>query len=170
MKLCEKCKKRPAVVFLSANDGSNTNTTGYCLKCAKELNIKPVTDMLNQFGIDDEQLDAMSDQFSDFMSGMGDGAFPFMNDFNEDDEDAEDYDDEDIDEDDEDDEDGFKFGGAPSLPTDFLPVSGSENNDGDDEIAENSSGGFPGLGNIFGVKNKPEKSDKKKNKKRNASF
>ena len=47
--LCCKCKKRPAVVFVSSN--ASAEPQGYCLSCARELGIKPVTDMMEKMGI-----------------------------------------------------------------------------------------------------------------------
>ena len=51
MTLCSKCQKRPAVVFVTRMEGDKTVNEGYCLTCAKEMNIKPVTDMLEKFGV-----------------------------------------------------------------------------------------------------------------------
>ena len=65
--LCSRCKKRPAVVFIATNTNSS-NTQGLCLTCAKELGIKPVTDLMDKMGIDDEQLEAMQEQFGDLMN------------------------------------------------------------------------------------------------------
>ena len=65
--LCSRCKKRPAVVFIATNT-DNSNTQGLCLTCAKELGIKPVTDLMDKMGIDDEQLEAMQEQFGGLMS------------------------------------------------------------------------------------------------------
>ncbi len=95
MKLCSKCKKRPAVVFMSDMSNPNAEPNGLCLVCAKELGIKPIDDMLKKMNISDEDIEQMSDQFMDIMS-MGDDiddaalndetfdlgtapAFPFMN-------------------------------------------------------------------------------------------
>ena len=65
--LCSRCQKRPAVVFVSTgSDGSDTK--GYCLSCAKELNIKQVTDIMNQMGISEEDFDAMQEQMDELMS------------------------------------------------------------------------------------------------------
>ncbi len=75
MKLCSKCKKRPAVVFMSDMSNPNAEPNGLCLVCAKELGIKPVDDMLKRMNISDEDIEQMSDQFMDIMSmdGMDDG-------------------------------------------------------------------------------------------------
>ncbi len=73
MKLCSKCKKRPAVVFLSDAANPNAEPNGLCLVCAKELGIKPIDDMLKIMNISDEDIEQMSDQFMDLMSLDGDG-------------------------------------------------------------------------------------------------
>ncbi len=68
MKLCSKCKKRPAVVFMSDMSNPNAEPNGLCLVCAKELGIKPVDDMLKRMNISDEDIEQMSEQFMDLMS------------------------------------------------------------------------------------------------------
>ena len=45
--LCSRCKKNVAVVFISKLDGEKTVNEGLCLKCAKELGIKPINDMMS---------------------------------------------------------------------------------------------------------------------------
>ncbi len=72
MKLCSKCKKRPAMVFLSDASNPNSEPNGLCLVCAKELGIKPVDDMLKRMNISDEDIEQMSEQFMDIMSGEED--------------------------------------------------------------------------------------------------
>lgn len=68
MKLCNKCKKRPAVVFMSNPLNPNSEPEGLCLTCAKELGIKPVEDMLKSMNISDEDIEMMSNQFLDSVS------------------------------------------------------------------------------------------------------
>ncbi len=68
MKLCSKCKKRPAVVFMSNPLNPNAEPEGLCLMCAKELGIKPVDDMLKSMNISDEDIEMMSNQFLDAVS------------------------------------------------------------------------------------------------------
>ena len=68
MKLCSKCKKRPAVVFMSDMSNPNAEPQGLCLVCAKEMGIKPVDDMLKKMNISDEDIEQMSEQFMDLMS------------------------------------------------------------------------------------------------------
>ena len=79
--LCERCKKRPAMIYIQSNEAGQTKSKGYCLTCAKELGIKPVDDMMKQMGIDDEALKAMEEQMDSFIQdNMGeDGSFNFGN-------------------------------------------------------------------------------------------
>ena len=73
MMMCTRCKKRPAVVFVSPSTDMNA-TQGYCLVCAKELGIKPVNDIMEKMGITEEQLEAMTESMTDLMN-MDDGSF-----------------------------------------------------------------------------------------------
>ncbi len=66
MMLCSKCNKRPAVVFVS-NTADSSNTVGYCLVCAKEIGIKPVTDIMEKMGISEEDLTMMQEQMGELM-------------------------------------------------------------------------------------------------------
>ena len=68
MKMCSKCKKRPAVVFMSNPMNPSAEPEGLCLVCAKELGIKPVDDMLKSMNITDEDIEQMSDQFMEMLS------------------------------------------------------------------------------------------------------
>ncbi len=65
---CARCKKNIAVVFINKQENGKTVNEGICLKCAKELGIKPVNDLMERFGISDDDLDAMSNEL---MSGGG---------------------------------------------------------------------------------------------------
>ncbi len=86
---CVRCKKRPAVVFVTRVDNGETANEGYCLACAKELGIQPINDMLKKFGISDEDVEQMSDQMEEMMAmSAPDGE----------------------------EEDGFSAGGAPAFP------------------------------------------------------
>ncbi len=62
MPICSRCKKNVAVVFVTRMEGDKTQNEGLCLKCAKELGIQPVTQMLQQFGVTDEDLDTVSEE------------------------------------------------------------------------------------------------------------
>ena len=80
MKLCSKCKKRPAVVFLSDMTNPNAEPNGLCLVCAKEMGLKPVDDMLKRMNISDEDIEQMSEQFMDLMSLDEESDDAFLND------------------------------------------------------------------------------------------
>ena len=83
MKLCSRCGKRPAVLFISKIEGDKTTQEGLCIKCAMDMNIGPIKDMMSKMGITDEDLDALNEQFSDmeadgvFENG-GASTFPFF--------------------------------------------------------------------------------------------
>lgn len=65
--LCERCKKRPAMIYMQVNENGEMKSKGYCLTCAKEMGIKPIDDMLKQMGISDKDLKAMEEQMESFM-------------------------------------------------------------------------------------------------------
>ncbi len=70
--LCSKCKKRPAIVFVQRMDmAGKVQNEGYCILCAKDLGIKPVTDMIEKMGIDEEQLDSLSEEMENIMNEGG---------------------------------------------------------------------------------------------------
>ena len=110
MMLCTKCNKRPAVVFISNTSDAN-NTVGYCLVCAKEMGIKPVTDIMEKMGISEEDLTNLQDSMDELIDS---GMIPS----------PEDYDGEGND--DEEDEDGFSRGGAPAFPPFFKDLFSSK--------------------------------------------
>ena len=70
MMLCSRCHKRPAVVFISPSTGSG-DPQGLCLTCAKELGIKPVNDLLDKMGLNEEQLDSMESELGQLMNPDG---------------------------------------------------------------------------------------------------
>ena len=80
MKLCSKCNKRPAVVFMSDMSNPSAEPQGLCLVCAKEMGIKPVDDMLKRMNISDEDIEQMSEQFMDLMSFDDDNDDASLND------------------------------------------------------------------------------------------
>ena len=69
MMLCSRCKKRPAVVLITAMQGNQKKNEGLCLVCAKELNIPQVDEYMKQMGISDEELDQISNHMMDLMDG-----------------------------------------------------------------------------------------------------
>ena len=70
MEMCARCHKRVAVVFITRLENGETKNEGICLKCAKELGIKPIDDILKKMGITNEEFDQMADSAEDFMQGM----------------------------------------------------------------------------------------------------
>ncbi|MBQ1210913.1 MAG: AAA family ATPase, partial [Clostridia bacterium] len=68
--ICSRCKKRPAVVFITRMENGQTLNDGLCLFCARELNIKPVNDMMEKMGLSDEDLEQMSGQLDDMMQSL----------------------------------------------------------------------------------------------------
>lgn len=106
MMLCSRCNKRPAVVFVS-NSADASDSVGYCLTCAREAGIKPVTDIMDKMGISEEDIDMMQDQMGELMES---GIIPenldeMMMDSEDDSEENEDGD--------------FSRGGAPAFPPFF---------------------------------------------------
>lgn len=143
--LCSKCKKNPAVFYITKMEGDKTSSEGLCLSCAKELGIAPLNKMIESFGVTDDELDNLNDQMSDFMESLegfddiGDDPMEIMEQLSggEDDE-----------------------GGAATAPLDIfkeffsnLPVPKPSDEEG--EISPNTN-----------KKDKSDKSDKKKSKKK----
>ena len=143
--LCSKCKKNPAVFYITKMEGDKTSSEGLCLSCAKELGIAPLNKMIESFGVTDDELDNLNDQMSDFMESLegfddiGDDPMEIMEQLSggEDDE-----------------------GGAATAPLDIfkeffsnLPVPKPSDEEG--EISPNTN-----------KKDKSDKADKKKSKKK----
>ena len=76
--LCSRCNKRPAVIFVQRGEGPSAGKPeGYCLHCARELHIKPVEDLMRQFGMSEQDLDNMEDHMEAMMEEMESGGNPF---------------------------------------------------------------------------------------------
>ena len=61
MPMCSRCKKNIAVVFITKIEGSDKTTQeGLCLKCARELGVKPLDNIMEQMGITEDDLEALS--------------------------------------------------------------------------------------------------------------
>ncbi|MBR2013091.1 MAG: ATP-dependent Clp protease ATP-binding subunit [Clostridia bacterium] len=69
--LCVKCKKRTAVVFVSRMDGSKPVNEGYCLKCAKDMGIPQVNEMIKGMGMSDEDIEQFSEEFDQMSEQLG---------------------------------------------------------------------------------------------------
>ena len=68
--LCSRCKKNVAVVFISKLDGEKTINEGLCLKCAKDLGLPQVDDMMRRMGISDEDLETLNSEMMQAMNGV----------------------------------------------------------------------------------------------------
>ena len=90
--LCSRCKKNVAVIFITKIENGGSTNEGLCLKCAKELGIKQVDDMVKQMGISDEDLENLSGEMMTLLGGNNDpdapeeedldgqtATFPFLN-------------------------------------------------------------------------------------------
>ena len=63
-KMCTKCKKNVAVIFVSRVENGVTMNEGFCLKCAKSLGIPQIDQAVRQMGISEEDLEAINDEMS----------------------------------------------------------------------------------------------------------
>ncbi len=123
MKLCSKCKKRPAVVFIGDANNPGKAPNGLCLVCAKESGIKPIDDMLKSMNISEENIEELTEHMMEAMGGISPEE---MMSFTEDGEMFS-----------EDSEDGFEAGGTPVFP--FLnqifggPTKGEKKSDEGDK-------------------------------------
>ena len=69
-KMCSRCGKNVAVVFITKLEGGVQKNEGLCLKCARELHIKPIDDMIEKMGISDEDLDNLSGEMMNALNGV----------------------------------------------------------------------------------------------------
>ena len=136
MKLCSKCKKRPAVVFISDSTNPSKEPRGLCLSCAQESGIKQVQDILDRMNISKEDIEDMNEQLMSCMGEMTEGEEPESDDGETDGESGE--------------NEMFESGGAPVFPF----INGIFGGKGEKSDADEKSG-KPG-----------EKKEKKKKAKR----
>ena len=76
--LCSRCKKNVAVIFITRLEGGQTKNEGLCLKCARELHIKPVDDVINKMGLSDDELDGLTNEMMEAL-GNADGLMDIEN-------------------------------------------------------------------------------------------
>ena len=86
--LCSRCKKNLAVIFITKIENGNTINDGLCLKCARELGIKPVDDLMQRMGISDDELESLSGEMSEAMGSL-EGMFAAQHEPEEDGDDEE---------------------------------------------------------------------------------
>ena len=96
MPLCSRCHKNVAVVFISKMEEGSASNEGYCLKCARELGLKPIDGLMRQMGITEDDLDQITDEMANL---------PMMT-----------PDEEDYDQGEGDSDDSFDFGGTHTFP------------------------------------------------------
>ena len=70
--LCTRCHKNVAVIFVTKIEHGETKNEGLCLKCARELGIKPVDDMMKKMGISDDDLESISNEMLSAFGGAED--------------------------------------------------------------------------------------------------
>ena len=73
--MCSRCGERPAVVFIQKMEDGKLTPEGLCIRCARELNVGSINQMIDQLGVSDEELEIASEQMSEFMENMGDFNF-----------------------------------------------------------------------------------------------
>lgn len=90
-KMCCKCKKNVAVIFITKVENGVTLNEGYCIKCARTLGIPQIDQAVKQMGISEEDLDMISDEMSSMFGQKDDSegesdevdsqtaTFPLMN-------------------------------------------------------------------------------------------
>ncbi len=87
--LCSRCQKNLAVVFITKLENGETRNEGLCLKCAKEIGLKPVDDMMQKMGISDEDLENLTNEMMTAFGGA-EGMEGLMEQFQDDENDEDD--------------------------------------------------------------------------------
>jgi len=77
--ICARCKKNAAVIFITRIENGQSSNEGICLKCAREMNIKPVEDIIKRMGLTDEDLESLTDEMMEAMGGIESLAEPEEN-------------------------------------------------------------------------------------------
>ncbi|MBD5160187.1 MAG: AAA domain-containing protein [Ruminococcus sp.] len=67
--MCSKCKKRPAVVFITSVQGTEKKNEGLCLSCANEMKIPQISEYMDRFNITQDEIDQISDQMMNMLDG-----------------------------------------------------------------------------------------------------
>ena len=83
--LCARCHKNMAVVLINRIENGQSHQEGLCLKCARELHIKPIDDIISKMGINDEDLDGLSSEMMEAMQNLSGNGDDLMNIENDDD-------------------------------------------------------------------------------------
>ncbi len=72
-KMCTKCKKNIAVVFITKVENGVTMNEGYCLKCARSLGIPQIDAAVKQMGFSEDDLDNLTDEMSNMFGQLEEG-------------------------------------------------------------------------------------------------
>ena len=89
--LCSKCKKNVAVIFITKIENGKTVSEGLCLRCAKDMGLKPVEDMISRMGLSEEELEGLSNEMMDAFQGV-EGLMGMGQPQNDEDDDSEEVD------------------------------------------------------------------------------
>ena len=123
--LCSKCKKNVAVVFISRmNEKNEMVNEGLCLKCAAQLGLPQVEDMMKRMGITPEDLENINSEMMQAFGGAEELDAP-------------------VDEGDEDDEESGKTATFPFLNRLF---SNGSNPPAEQQPSQNGGAGQQGTG------------------------
>ncbi len=131
--ICIKCKKKPAIVFVQRMENKSAGAEGYCLSCAREIGLKPMDDMLKNFGISPEEFEAMEERMTDMMESGDMDLGEMMQ--------------------------GLKGANAEEIAKEIKASAQEQDDSEDEDFAPGGAGTFPF--SIFSSKNKKEDGDKK---------
>ena len=73
--LCSKCHERPAVIFIQRIENGKTTPEGLCIRCAMEMNIGPIKQMMENMGITEDDIDTIDEQMNAAFEGIDEGSF-----------------------------------------------------------------------------------------------
>ena len=73
--LCSKCHERPAVIFIQRIENGKTTPEGLCIRCAMEMNVGPIKQMMENMGITEDDIDSIDEQMNAAFDGIDEGSF-----------------------------------------------------------------------------------------------
>ncbi len=73
--LCSKCHERPAVIFIQRIENGQTTPQGLCIRCAMEMNVGPIKQMMENMGITEDDIDMIDEQMNAAFDGIDEGSF-----------------------------------------------------------------------------------------------
>ena len=76
IRYCSRCKKNIAVVFVTKIENGKTVSEGLCLKCARQMGIRQVEDVMQNMGITDEDLDNLEEMAQQSAEALGAASEP----------------------------------------------------------------------------------------------